>query len=127
MRRQRSNIGHDAHLGGALVGLLTTTALYPYIADQQRILYLAVWAITGALFYYAYRNPVESMSTVAHPSIRWHGVRSRTTTAQFQRAGASPNQLKIDRLLDKISAKGINSLSWRERQQLARLSRLHNK
>jgi len=28
-RAKRTNIGHDAHLGGAIVGLLTTTALFP--------------------------------------------------------------------------------------------------
>ena len=33
MKANRDNIGHDAHLGGAIVGLLTAAALYPEKAE----------------------------------------------------------------------------------------------
>lgn len=41
-RAQHDNIGHDAHLGGALVGLLAATALYPGIVAVNPLLYAAV-------------------------------------------------------------------------------------
>lgn len=35
MRTNRDNIGHDAHLGGAIVGLLITAALEPWAVRMQ--------------------------------------------------------------------------------------------
>jgi len=43
------NIGHDAHLGGALVGLLVTTLIYPQIIAAQPILYASILIISIAL------------------------------------------------------------------------------
>ncbi len=43
------NIGHDAHLGGALVGLLVTTLIYPQIIAAQPILYATILVISIAL------------------------------------------------------------------------------
>ncbi len=39
LRAQRDNIGHDAHLGGAIIGLLVTTALHPEIVPKNPVLY----------------------------------------------------------------------------------------
>lgn len=41
-KAKRDNIGHDAHLGGALVGLLIATAFEPRIALLSPLLYGAV-------------------------------------------------------------------------------------
>ena len=35
MKAQRDNIGHDAHLGGAILGLLITAALQPWIVRRS--------------------------------------------------------------------------------------------
>ncbi|MDA1044972.1 MAG: rhomboid family intramembrane serine protease [Verrucomicrobia bacterium] len=58
MRSQKGNIGHDAHLGGALVGLAVTTLLFPAIVTQSPLLYLAVLVISGALIAYEYKRPL---------------------------------------------------------------------
>ncbi len=57
-RNQLGNIGHDAHLGGALVGLFTTTLLYPAIITTSPVLYGAIIAITVTLILYFRRRPV---------------------------------------------------------------------
>jgi membrane associated rhomboid family serine protease len=49
IRAQRSNIGHDAHLGGAIIGLLTATALHPSIIRQNPVLYPVVMSIAVLL------------------------------------------------------------------------------
>jgi membrane associated rhomboid family serine protease len=59
MRSQNSRIGHDAHLGGALVGLAVTTVRYPAIIFLNPILYPAVVVISCALLYYAYRSDLD--------------------------------------------------------------------
>ncbi|MEM9026162.1 MAG: rhomboid family intramembrane serine protease [Verrucomicrobiota bacterium] len=42
-------ISHEAHIGGALSGVLITTALYPQIATSQPILYLSLLAFCVVL------------------------------------------------------------------------------
>jgi len=48
-RTQLGNIGHDAHLGGALVGLFTTTLLCPAIVRESPVLYVSIIALTITL------------------------------------------------------------------------------
>jgi len=50
VRSARDNIGHDAHLGGAIVGLLATTCFHPNIIQEQPLLYAAVMGISIASF-----------------------------------------------------------------------------
>ncbi|RJR26765.1 MAG: rhomboid family intramembrane serine protease [Candidatus Latescibacterota bacterium] len=57
MRRRWGNIGHDAHLGGAIIGLAATTALYPGIVRENAILWSVVMALSLGLFAYLYRRP----------------------------------------------------------------------
>jgi membrane associated rhomboid family serine protease len=57
IRSRRGNIGHDAHLGGAIIGLVVTTLLHPRIVPARPILWTAVMGISIALFAYLYRNP----------------------------------------------------------------------
>jgi len=59
IQQQRDNIGHDAHLGGAIIGLLTTTALHPYIIAQNPVLYPAVMVIAVCLMLLLYINPIN--------------------------------------------------------------------
>ncbi len=49
MQSRFGRIGHDAHVGGALVGLGVTTFLYPGIIQAQPLLYLAIVAISVGL------------------------------------------------------------------------------
>jgi membrane associated rhomboid family serine protease len=51
-KAQRDNIGHDAHLGGALVGLLIATAFYPVIVTVNPLLYAFILAggIGGVIY-----------------------------------------------------------------------------
>jgi len=50
LRRQIGNIGHDAHLGGAIIGLIVTTILHPAIVPQNPILYPAVMGLSAIMF-----------------------------------------------------------------------------
>ncbi len=58
MKAQRDNIGHDAHLGGAICGLLITTALYPEKVKQSLGLFLAVLLLSLVLLGYLLINPL---------------------------------------------------------------------
>jgi membrane associated rhomboid family serine protease len=50
LKKGADNIGHDAHLGGAIIGLLTTTALYPHIVTTSPKLYAVVMVLSLGIF-----------------------------------------------------------------------------
>jgi membrane associated rhomboid family serine protease len=52
IRSRRGNIGHDAHLGGAVIGLVVTTLLHPAILKKSLPLWMIVMGISIALFVY---------------------------------------------------------------------------
>jgi membrane associated rhomboid family serine protease len=56
VRSQRGNIGHDAHLGGAIIGLVAATLLHPRIAAESPALWVAVMGISAVLFIYLYMD-----------------------------------------------------------------------
>ncbi|MBN2018973.1 MAG: rhomboid family intramembrane serine protease [Sedimentisphaerales bacterium] len=56
MQTQLGNIGHDAHLGGAIIGLLTATALHPSIVSENPLLYGAVMLLAVSLMAFLYMN-----------------------------------------------------------------------
>src|SRR5579872_648926 len=58
MQRGIGNVGHDAHLGGALVGLFTAAALHPVMIRFNPGLYGAIAAGTILLVIYLVRNPL---------------------------------------------------------------------
>jgi membrane associated rhomboid family serine protease len=56
VRSQFGNIGHDAHLGGAIIGLLTATAFQPSIVPQNPVLYPAIIVLAISLMILLYRR-----------------------------------------------------------------------
>lgn len=116
--KRLGNIGHDAHLGGGLVGLLTVVIMRP---DLLHTNYLAIGAIllpTLAFFVLLIKKPgALARGNVFTPAPSYQTIDDQYQT-QFRQQEA-----ELDELLDKISRKGVESLSAREKKQLERLSR----
>ncbi len=121
MRRRLGNIGHDAHLGGALVGLLTATAMYPYITHESPLLYSTVCAVTLGMMIYSYKYPAYMSGTSRSTSVRLVGMR-QNLRVRIPRRKAATDEQKLDLLLDKISRQGIENLSSSERKELETIS-----
>jgi len=51
IKTRKDNIGHEAHLGGAIVGLLITVAFYPALATQHPLLLAALLLPTAGFLY----------------------------------------------------------------------------
>jgi membrane associated rhomboid family serine protease len=121
MRSQAGHVGHDAHLGGALVGLLVATVIRPVIVVQSPVLYTAVFVITGCLFLYAYKRPLYLQTS--KPSARgyWRKVLAGMRGRGEDRSRQSDEEA-MDRLLDKVSRLGVESLSNAERGRLAEIA-----
>jgi membrane associated rhomboid family serine protease len=95
-------VSHVAHLGGFAAGFL-----YLKVAD---------WRLGRA---------EHHLRRAAQPSVLVHpGRAARASDApKPRRSGRDPAQAEIDRVLDKISARGIESLTPAERRFLAEMSR----
>jgi membrane associated rhomboid family serine protease len=56
IQSKTDNVGHDAHLGGAIVGLLVATVFHPEIVQADPKLYAAVMGTSVAFFVYLVRQ-----------------------------------------------------------------------
>lgn len=114
IRSQSGNIGHDAHLGGALVGLLLTTLLRPRIVVESPLLYFSVVLICALFFWYLHRSKGLQLTAGTTPF-------SNTRMKIVQRAKKKKEKrikhitLSVDEILRKVNEKGIQSLTAKEK------------
>lgn len=122
LRTRLGNIGHDAHLGGAIIGLLITTALQPWIVARSPVLYGAVMLLSAVLFVQLYRNPLyvpgSNPFRRAYWRSRWRAFRARRDARQEEQ-----DRKTLNRLLGKISRSGMESLTWLEKRKLKAISK----
>ena len=102
MKARKDNIGHDAHLGGAIVGLLITAALQPQVVRQNWQIFCLILSAAVALLVYLWVNPLML-------SAEWQGpfraTKHGSNVPQHKRA-----EMELDVVLEKVSAQGMNSL-----------------
>jgi membrane associated rhomboid family serine protease len=115
---RRDNIGHDAHLGGGLVGLATAVILLPELLLTSYVAIAAIVVPTLAFFYLLVKKPeVIVLGNLFRSTPAYQTVDDKYHARQQAQAE------DLDRLLDKINHKGLESLSAREKKQLEELSR----
>jgi membrane associated rhomboid family serine protease len=111
LRRQADNIGHDAHLGGAIIGFWFTAALVPDSVRAQPKLFLAISILAVLLFIFLLKMPLylplKAFVTEWQPRERVPEEKSPQN-----------DEKELDAILEKISRKGIQSLSRREKKIL---------
>jgi membrane associated rhomboid family serine protease len=112
----RDGIGHDAHLGGAILGFGLAAALHPEFVRLSPKVFAMVLAASIGLLIYVWMNPLflpVSMFSGA-PRVR----RGRTSPTPTHRREA----VQMDAVLDKISKTGIESLTAEEKALLSEVS-----
>ncbi len=125
IRTRHGNIGHDAHLGGALVGLLLTALLFPQAVGRSLWLFLLILGITLAFFLYLARFPAGVPLTRPRMGGRFTRRPPPSKVVPFPKGERSGDQAVIDILLEKVSERGIEGLTPAERELLERLSKKH--
>ncbi len=119
IRSGTGNIGHEAHLGGALAGMAIAILMEPSSLLDN---YLPILAITIPSIIFIY-------FLVAHPGSLALPHRDRKRQAKIlsidQRYNVSKKEKKkeIDTILEKIHQKGADSLTQTERDKLEAYSR----
>ncbi len=117
MRGRIGNIGHDAHLGGALSGMLTATLLYPRIIPDNPVLYPVVATICVLMLVYSAKHPMylETDGPLTRAYWRKRGAELRRNRAKRRQ---DSDEATLERLLAKISRSGMESLSPKERRRM---------
>ncbi len=118
IKSNKSNIGHDAHLGGALIGVLTTILIFPKILLANYIFILAI-TIPAIVFIYLI---VTKPHLLLIDNFYYNNNKKYFSIEQKYHDTKANQQKELDKLLDKISAKGIESLSKSEKEKLNKLS-----
>jgi membrane associated rhomboid family serine protease len=114
VRSQKDNIGHDAHLGGALVGMVLALVLHPAaFADNYGTILLIL--VPAVVFVYI---------IITRPQVLFvHNLFYKTQKDFYNvdhewNVRRSDQQQEVDRILDKIGRSGMGSLSRKEKQTL---------
>jgi membrane associated rhomboid family serine protease len=119
VRSKRDNIGHEAHLGGAIIGMLAAIALQPAALVENYLAILIIAVPTIVFIYLIITRPhlllVDNLFFNTHKN--YYSVDHKYNEKKFNQ------QQEIDRILDKINKRGINSLSQKEKQMLREYSK----
>ncbi len=113
IKSQGDNIGHEAHLGGAIVGVLLTICLSPAVLLEKGWIILAILLPSFVFLYWVIRNPEILMIQEYwgfNTKDLWKNSRMQPTKEE-----------EMNQLLDKIRKNGIKSLSKKERDRLKEL------
>jgi len=114
IKAQEDNIGHEAHLGGAITGVIVYSLFEPQVAWANWGIVVAILVPTVLFLYWIYRFPEVLL------------VRSYWGPNLFNRvteeAKEYSSEEELNTLLDKIKAQGMQSLSKKERSRLQQLS-----
>lgn len=119
IKSQRDNIGHEAHLGGGIVGVLVTIALKPSILMANWWIILLVLIPTIVFLWLIIRNPafllVDNYWGFNKASVPSFNISKDKTLTKREK------EEQLNELLDKIRDKGMSSLSNKEKKKLEQL------
>lgn len=118
IKSKKDNIGHEAHLGGAVVGMIAALLFAPEAIVDNYVTILIILVPTIVFIYFILTRPqillVDNLFFKNH-----HDFYS--IDHQYN-AEKTRQQKEIDKILDKINQKGINSLSAAEKEKLKKYS-----
>jgi membrane associated rhomboid family serine protease len=114
VRSQKDNIGHDAHLGGALVGMVLALVLHPAaLAENYGTILLIL--VPAVVFVYIIITRPEVLFV---DNLFYKTQKDFYSVDHEWNVRRSDQQQEVDRILDKIGRSGMGSLSRKEKQTL---------
>jgi membrane associated rhomboid family serine protease len=118
IKSKKDNIGHDAHLGGALIGMAVALIIVPSAFLQNYITILIITIPTIIFIYLIITKPhillVDNFYYKKHTN--------HYSIDHIYNEEKMNNQKEIDKILDKINKKGMSSLTNKEKETLKQFS-----
>ncbi len=115
---KKDNIGHEAHLGGAILGLITAIIIKPEIITTN-FLTIALALIPTSIFLFLLI--IKPHLLLLNDPFK-NAPKYVTIDDEFNEIKVA-KQEEIDLILDKINQKGYNNLSQKEKERLDELSK----
>lgn len=114
IRSGRDNIGHEAHLGGALVGVIISLMMRPdALTNNFWVIAFILIPMATFTFVVITRPHYLLVDSFFHKSQeRFYNVDQRYNAEKINQ------QQEVDKILDKINRKGMNSLTKAEKEKL---------
>ena len=114
IRSQTNNVGYDAHLGGALAGMIVALLLHPSAVAYNLPVILIILLPTLVLIYLIVTRP----QTLLVDNFFFKTHNDYYSIDHKYNVDRTDQQQEVDRILEKISRRGMNSLSRKERNTL---------
>lgn len=114
IREGRDNVGHEAHLGGALIGMALAIMMEPLSLTTNYLTILLITVPTILFIVFIIRRP----DALLIDNLYYNRHKDFYNIDHHYNAARREKEAEIDRILDKISRKGMESLSKRERDVL---------
>ncbi len=116
IRAQRDSIGHEAHLGGAIVGLLIAVAIMPEMLMVNTLPILLVLIPTLIFIIILIYKP-EMLISGGKQFYQYYEPEKEDVDHKYNAAKRAQAE-EVDRILDKINREGEDSLTESEKQTL---------
>ncbi|WP_417612123.1 rhomboid family intramembrane serine protease [Owenweeksia hongkongensis] len=108
IRSQRDNVGHEAHLGGAIVGLLIALLFDPQAFFNNTFTILLIFIPTAIFMIIAWQKPQWLFKRQAQPQTMDDSYNERQAQLKAE----------LNRILEKVNTHGADSLTHQEREFL---------
>jgi membrane associated rhomboid family serine protease len=119
IKSNKDNIGHEAHMGGALIGMFIAIIIQPTSLTENLLPILVITLPSIAFIYLIVTKPqfllIDNYFFKKHKS--YYNVDHKFNEQKVNR------QKELDSILDKIGKKGIDSLNEKEKQKLKEYSK----
>jgi membrane associated rhomboid family serine protease len=116
LKAGRDNVGHDAHLGGAIIGFVIAAALEPAAVRYNLRVFIAVLGVSVALLFYLWVNPLFL------PGWDFWSGHLRRGRAPAGVPAHRRESVALDAVLEKIAHSGFESLTEDEKALLEGVS-----
>ena len=114
IKSKKDNIGHEAHLGGALVGMIVALLIHPSAFTENYLAILLISVPVIAFIYFIIKKP----HVLWINNFYFKSKKKYYSIDHKYNEGKVIDQTEIDRILDKINRSGMNSLTDTERFRL---------
>jgi membrane associated rhomboid family serine protease len=119
IRSRRNNIGHDAHLGGALVGVIIAIIMQPSALMNNTWAIIIITVPSVFFIYMIITRP--HILLIDNYFFKKHS--DAITVDHKYNIEKVNRQKEVDRILEKIHKRGIDSLTKKEKQMLDEYSK----
>ena len=119
IKSKNDNIGHEAHLGGALAGMAVALCMQPYALAENYITILII-AVPAIVFTWLI---IKKPGLLLIDNYFYKTHQDFYSVDHKYNAEKTRKQREIDAILDKIGNKGMDSLSPKEKQRLKEYSK----